>query len=738
MKKYIIRAIYAMVIACCFIINAANAQWQVNNNGGTDVWGQTDPTTNVQSYGIGDFNSNTAVPQSALHINTKSAYLPASSTFNAGQVFRTSGPSGVDHQWRMFSDNSSSNTEKFNVTNPSGTDNVELKAITGPMKFYTDATQRMCITPSSSSGFIGIGAGFNAPKSRLHINQGGSGNDVQFQMTTDATGNSDDTEGLGIKIIDNTKDVEFNQYENAAIRFWTTPSGTPLERVTILGGGNVGIGIASPASLVHQHNATSNSNTYHQFTTNNSGSTSGDGLIVGLTYRNGAPEADINQQGDLPMRFFTNNTERLTIRNDGRVGIGDNAPTEWLHVKSSGTVCDYAIHADNDNSAASSGVMGALSATCTVTRTSGSTLVNYGANLAAANAATENTGVRSDASGSGSSNNRGGYFTSSGGSLSVGVEILSTGGSTTTAGIGTSSTGTGTNSYGINSHATGAATNNYGVKGTATGGTNNYGVYGVATQNTGSCTVTACTDAAGYFAGDLVWTGNSFQTSDIVLKENINPLTNSLALIEQLQPKTYDFKYQDYPHMNLPQEMQYGVIAEDVEPVLPELVKQFVHPATYDASGNLVHDEVLYSGISYVSFIPILIAAIKDQQTRIDSLVTVIGNGAKPANPFNDNGNENSMLKVNLSSSSDGILYQNQPNPFSGSTKINYFIPENAGHATMIFYNNMGTTIKVVEIGQKGQGTLEVNAGNLNSDIYTYSLVIDGKVVDTKRMVKLK
>ena len=56
----------------------------------------------------------------------------------------------------------------------------------------------------------------------------------------------------------------------------------------------------------------------------------------------------------------------------------------------------------------------------------------------------------------------------------------------------------------------------------------------------------------------------------------------------------------------------------------------------------------------------------------------------------------------------------------------------------MIFYSPMRTTLKEVDIVQKGQGTVEVDAENLTSDIYTYSLVIDGKVIDTKLMMKTK
>jgi hypothetical protein len=46
--------------------------------------------------------------------------------------------------------------------------------------------------------------------------------------------------------------------------------------------------------------------------------------------------------------------------------------------------------------------------------------------------------------------------------------------------------------------------------------------------------------------------------------------------------------------------------------------------------------------------------------------------------------------------------------------------------------------MKEVTVSAIGEGTVEVDGSNLSSDIYTYSLVIDGKLIDTKRMVKTK
>lgn len=46
-----------------------------------------------------------------------------------------------------------------------------------------------------------------------------------------------------------------------------------------------------------------------------------------------------------------------------------------------------------------------------------------------------------------------------------------------------------------------------------------------------------------------------------------------------------------------------------------------------------------------------------------------------------------------------------------------------------------GRIIKTVDIKQSGHGQLKVYAANLSQGIYQYSIVVDGKVMDTKKMV---
>ena len=61
------------------------------------------------------------------------------------------------------------------------------------------------------------------------------------------------------------------------------------------------------------------------------------------------------------------------------------------------------------------------------------------------------------------------------------------------------------------------------------GSTINYGVYASGgTTCTTSPTITNCPDAAGFFSGDVGVTNSVFQSSDQFLKDNIQPITNSI------------------------------------------------------------------------------------------------------------------------------------------------------------------------------------------------------------------
>lgn len=91
-------------------------------------------------------------------------------------------------------------------------------------------------------------------------------------------------------------------------------------------------------------------------------------------------------------------------------------------------------------------------------------------------------------------------------------------------------------------------------------------------------------------------TGTVNETSDIALKCNIQPLTNTLEKIQQITGYKYNLVNSISPSM--------GVIAQDVEKVFPELVH-----------GSEGEKTLQYSGL-----IGVLVEAVKDLSAKVAAL----------------------------------------------------------------------------------------------------------------------
>jgi hypothetical protein len=183
------------------------------------------------------------------------------------------------------------------------------------------------------------------------------------------------------------------------------------------------------------------------------------------------------------------------------------------------------------------------------------------------------------------------------------------------------------NRFGVYGSGENGGASNYGVYGHAFDGATAYGVYGKGEG--------ANTNYGGYFVGDVYTTG-SYLPSDRKLKNEIRPLTQALDIIQKLKPSFYTYKTDDYKQMQLPEGIQYGLIADEVEEVLPGSVKKTVQPAEYetgpDERGKLISEEVEFNAVNYMEMIPILIGAVQEQQLIISQLQTEIDDMEKRLN----------------------------------------------------------------------------------------------------------
>jgi hypothetical protein len=192
--------------------------------------------------------------------------------------------------------------------------------------------------------------------------------------------------------------------------------------------------------------------------------------------------------------------------------------------------------------------------------------------------------------------------------------------------------------------------------------------------------------------------------------------------------------------MELPLGSHYGLISQDLELVLPGLVKDCTHPARYDSAGNQTYAAINFKAINYTELIPLLLAGMKQQQNQIADLQAALS--SHRASPPQDNNQEqdqnqtkpNAPIDITLSSKTI-VLNDAVPNPFKEQATISYFIPDDAKNVKMIFTDSRGNVMKEVSIPEKGNGQLNVYAQDLSSGIYTYTLVADGVTIDSKKMV---
>nr|MDA3929107.1 T9SS type A sorting domain-containing protein [Prolixibacteraceae bacterium] len=83
-------------------------------------------------------------------------------------------------------------------------------------------------------------------------------------------------------------------------------------------------------------------------------------------------------------------------------------------------------------------------------------------------------------------------------------------------------------------------------------------------------------------------------------------------------------------------------------------------------------------------------------------------------------------------------LAQNIPNPFNQSTKINMYLPSEITKAILYVYTMQGAQIDQFEIYERGDTFTTIEGHSLNAGMYLYTLIADGKEVDTKKMILTK
>ncbi|MEP7169401.1 MAG: tail fiber domain-containing protein [Bacteroidota bacterium] len=248
--------------------------------------------------------------------------------------------------------------------------------------------------------------------------------------------------------------------------------------------------------------------------------------------------------------------------------------------------------------------------------------------------------------------------------------------------------------------------------------------------------------------GDAQASGGTWVNSDRRIKHDIAPIDNVMENIMKLKPATYYFNrdQEQYKYLNLPKEQQFGLIAQELKEVFPNVVREYTN---YDEDGK-ARPETMHS-VNYNALIPVLIKGIQEQENTIemknqelDAVKQEVTQLKEMVSTMDKSlaqccmSYEQKSSSINAISSDVAKLEQNTPNPFSENTVIKFYIPQSAGNGVIKVYSLDGSELKSIVVSTKGLSQTEISGKSLSAGTYTYMLLLDGKVVDTKQMVLTK
>ena len=235
-----------------------------------------------------------------------------------------------------------------------------------------------------------------------------------------------------------------------------------------------------------------------------------------------------------------------------------------------------------------------------------------------------------------------------------------------------------------------------------------------------------------------------FSPSDVRFKENITEDVKGLDFIKLLRPVVYNFntrKFEEFLTKNMtPDQKKAHLDGKDFGPstairqtgFIAQEVEKSAKQIGYDFSG--LHapesDNDNYS-LSYAQFVVPLVKAVQEQQKMIEQLQQQLADLQKTGSNAATT-TSTDQIAVALSGAS---LDQNVPNPYSHETVINFNLPQQVSNASMIVYDLQGKQLQSFPITQRGASSITITSDNLAAGMYLYSLVADGSVVGTKRMV---
>lgn len=245
---------------------------------------------------------------------------------------------------------------------------------------------------------------------------------------------------------------------------------------------------------------------------------------------------------------------------------------------------------------------------------------------------------------------------------------------------------------------------------------------------------------AGYFDGNVKVTGslqgNVVNSADVNAKstQTLRPINSALDGIASANPFMYIVSTQ-VPGIGtgvVPDSATLtGTVAPTSDPVVSfgksyyaldvNAVKQrFPALIIKDAQGN--------EYVNYTQLVPILVQAITELKTELDDLKeAVASSGTRKVNAATN-------IATNTLDEGRGSISQNTPNPFTGQSTVRVSVPDDASDAYIDILTLNGASVKRIPVSN-GLSEVSLSSFEFAPGTYLYTLVVNGKVSETRRMV---
>lgn len=304
--------------------------------------------------------------------------------------------------------------------------------------------------------------------------------------------------------------------------------------------------------------------------------------------------------------------------------------------------------------------------------------------------------------------------------------------------------------YSPTTRNTGRAFGLRGVAGNCTSGYN-FGVLGALQGSQAGAAIFGTTSGktlglrvderyAGYFDGNVKVTGslqgNVVNSAEVNAKstQTLRPINSALDGIASANPFMYIVRTQ-VPGIGtgvVPDSATLtGTVAPTSDPVVSfgksyyaldvNAVKQsFPALIIKDAQGN--------EYVNYTQLVPILVQAIKELKTELDDLKeAVAASGTRKVNAATN-------IATNTLDEGWGSISQNTPNPFTGQSTVRVSVPDDASDAYIDILTLNGASVKRIPVSN-GLSEVSLSSFDFAPGTYLYTLVVNGKVSETRRMI---